>query len=516
MIKKNQLIFVILPNISLGKHLDQILQFQKNRIDQLKSNSTYILDSENICDFNQKLSKIYCKSIDKLKIKQDQIICLIESTSPMLDLKRIAKINIQNNDIIEIQGGIPGTTPLFVSKFKNIKSKIKNIKTIYKIKPNKIEYWDSQRCNNNQFDLNRSFRLKIFLKLLKKIPNMEKISIEEFLKKIDSEKMYNYILDYTEDKIRTKHVKICPHCKHTNFKLLYLTTNQPMIGFLSNKKHLYLECQNCGLVVLRKQCLMKDIHLLYDEFERPKINEKITIENYLNNKGESHFREKVTSLELLEKYAPKKASMIDLGGGFGEFVSMAKKRNPQWKVQCVDFNLEHVKKILEKKNIIVHNKNFLEENIGKNYDIVTSLHVIEHIPVKGLMKYFKNIHKALNKNGLLLLTTPNYESPLGRIFDYHMMYPPQHQSILSVKWIERFAKNLKLFKMITNTSVSVILENYERWFPYYEKTVPNEETKGIVKILDTIHNNKKMFKEFEQNINKNNLGSESIILFRKI
>ena len=62
----------------------------------------------------------------------------------------------------------------------------------------------------------------------------------------------------------------------------------------------------------------------------------------------------------------------------------------------------------------------------------------------------------------------------------------------------------------------LILENYERWFPYYEKTVPNEETKGIVKILDTIHNNKKMFKEFEQNINKNNLGSESIILFRKI
>jgi 2-polyprenyl-3-methyl-5-hydroxy-6-metoxy-1,4-benzoquinol methylase len=514
--KENQFIFIIFPNFLLGNHLNQILQFQKNRINQTRSNFTYILNSENNYDFDQELLKISCKSIDELKIKQDQVICFSESTSPMLDVKRINKIKIENDDIIEIQGGIPGTAPLFITKFKNIKSKIKNKKTILKIKPNKILYWDTQRFNNNQFDLNRSFRLKIFLKLLKKIPNMEKISIEEFLKKLDSEKIYNYILDYTVDKIRTKQVKICPHCNHTNLKSLYLTTNQPMIGFLSNKKPLYLECQNCGLVVLRKQCLMKDIHLLYDEFERPKINEEKTIEDYLNNKGESHFREKIVSLELLEKYAPKKSSMVDLGGGFGEFVSMAKHRNPQWNIQCIDFNLEHVKKILEKKNIIVHNKNFLEENIGKNYDVVTSLHVIEHIPVEGLTKYFKNIHKALNKNGLLLLTTPNYESPLGRIFDYHMMYPPQHQSILSVKWIERFTKELKLFKKITDTSVSVILENYERWFSYYDKTVPNEETRGIVKILDTIYNNKKMFKEFQQNINKNNLGSESIILFRKI
>jgi len=182
----------------------------------------------------------------------------------------------------------------------------------------------------------------------------------------------------------------------------------------------------------------------------------------------------------------------------------------------VDFNLDHVKNILEKNNVSTENKNFLEENIDNNYDIITSLHVIEHIPFDGLKQYFNNIHQALNKNGLLLLTTPNFNSPLGRIFDYHMMYPPHHQTILSVEWIELFVNNLKLFKKITHTSASVLLENYENWFTYYKKTAPNEEAKSVVKILDTIHENKKMFKEFHQNLNQKNLGSETIMLFRKI
>jgi len=208
--------------------------------------------------------------------------------------------------------------------------------------------------------------------------------------------------------------------------------------------------------------------------------------------------------------------MMDLGGGFGEFACMAKKRNPLWTVHCVDFNLEHVKSILEKNNIIIHNQNFLENTFGQNFDIVSSLHVIEHIPVIQLENFFKNIYKSLNKNGILLLTTPNLESPLAKIFDYHMMYPPQHQTILSVSWIEKFVKNLKLFKKITHTSASVILEHYDEWFTYYKKTTPTDEGNAVLEIFDMIHENKIMFNKFHKILNKKNLGSESIILFKKI
>ena len=78
-------------------------------------------------------------------------------------------------------------------------------------------------------------------------------------------------------------------------------------------------------------------------------------------------------------------------------------------------------------------------------------------------------------------------------------------------WNEKFNAGVWCVKNSSLTQ-NILTE----WFSYYDKTVPNEETRGIVKILDTIYNNKKMFKEFQQNINKNNLGSESIILFRKI
>ncbi len=519
-IKKNEFCFVILPNINLGKHLKEILQFQKNRIHKFGFDSIYILDLDNIIDSKTELFKNTINSIIKFKKifanKSNKIICFIESTNPMLDLNQIEKLSLKDNEIVEIHGGIPGTTPLFVTKYMNIKLKINSKNWLLKIKPNKTVYWNSQTFSNNQFDLNRPMRLKIFLKLLEKIPDLENLSILEFLKKLNSEKIFNFILDYAEDKIRTKPVKICPYCKHKDLKSLYFTTSQPMIGFLSNKKAVYLECQNCGLVSLRKQCLMKDLHLLYDDFERPKINEKKSIENFLTNKGGTHFQEKIRSLELLKKYAPKKSSMIDLGGGFGEFACMAKKRNPLWRVHCVDFNLDHVKSILEKNNVITHNQNFLENEFGKNFDIISSLHVIEHIPVSELKKFFKNIYNSLNKNGLLLLTTPNYESPLARMFDYHMMYPPQHQTILSVGWIENFVKDLKLFKKITATTASVILEHYDDWFTYYKKTAPTDESKAVLEILDTIYNNKTMFNDFHQNLNKKNLGSESIILFKKI
>jgi len=345
---------------------------------------------------------------------------------------------------------------------------------------------------------------------------MQFLSIEIFLNKLHSKKIFDFILNYGEDEISTNSIKICPYCKHNDLKSLYFKTSQPIIGFLSNKRSIYLECQNCDLVFLQKQCLMKDLHLLYDEFERPKINEIKSIENFLNNKGGTHFKEKIKSLELLEKFAPKKSSMIDLGGGFGEFACMAKKRNPSWTVNCVDFNLEHVKSFLEKNNVIVHNKNFLQNNFGKNFDIITSLHVVEHIPVSDLKSFFKNIHNSLNKNGLLLLTTPNNNSPLAKTFDYHMMYPPQHQTILSVDWINNFVKDLKLFKTISYSSASVILEHYDDWFGYYKKTSPNDESKSFVELMDIIYKNKKMFNDFHEYLNKNNLGSESILLLKKI
>ncbi|WP_420888033.1 class I SAM-dependent methyltransferase [Candidatus Nitrosotenuis chungbukensis] len=110
----------------------------------------------------------------------------------------------------------------------------------------------------------------------------------------------------------------------------------------------------------------------------------------------------------------------------------SEKRNPTWNVSCIDFDLEHVSTILKKHLVTPISTNFLQQQIGNNIDLITALHVVEHIPFDNLLIFFQNMRKALNPHGYLLLTTPNYLSPLAKFFDYHLVFPPVHQTILSV------------------------------------------------------------------------------------
>ena len=65
----------------------------------------------------------------------------------------------------------------------------------------------------------------------------------------------------------------------------------------------------------------------YDDYERNKPLEKNYLENYLKNKGNSHFIEKKKVLEIIESLSSKNISLLDLGGGLGEFAYMAKIKN---------------------------------------------------------------------------------------------------------------------------------------------------------------------------------------------
>ena len=519
--KKTDSIFVLKINSVLKENIQEIIKFEIKMIEYHFSKSIHIWDPDNILqnilEYSSIKSSTEAELNNFLKSKRDQVFFFIESINPFLDDKFVKQLTLENiRGVSSIENAIPGTCPTFIIQYKSLMEKIAKKNWWSTLKSDNILYWNTQRQNNNQFNLNRPLRIKIFLGLLKKISNLEKMSLEKILKILDSNEIYNFILDYAVTGLHTKEIRKCPHCKSNELTKLFLTTSQPMIGFLSSKKPLYYECRNCGLVTLRKQCAMKDVHLLYDEFERPKNDERQLIENYLKNKGESHFKEKIRALELLEKTAPKKTCMIDLGGGFGEFSSMAKKRNLKWDVTCADFNLDHVKKILHEKKVSVMNVNFLQNSFGKNYDVITSLHVIEHIPFEGLELYLNNIHSALNDNGYFLLSTPDYNSSLGRMFDYHMMYPPHHQTILSSQLITEYLLKKKLFKKIEQTSACVILENYDDWFSYYKETAPTQESKAVVKIFDVIYKNKKMFKELENTLSEKNKGSETIILFKKI
>jgi len=512
-------ILQINKKLTSDKHFHKILQFQLNRINYFFPNSCYIYDQDNfLIQDNSNYDKIFSLKKDLMNffdLNSNNQIILVDMINPMLDpdiIKYVSE-NIQSSsNSYQILGAIPGTAPKLISTGEKLKKLFEN-NHIYETLFDKI-YYDSQRKHNTQFDLNRPLRVKIFSNLIDKIPLLHTLTIDEFLEQLVKHDIFNFVLDYGENIITTE-INDCPNCDSKNLIPLYLSNSQAMIGFLPNSLHLYYECQNCALVIFRKQCEIDSIHHLYDEYERPKLNEVELISSCINNKGKSHFLEKIKGLKLVESLNLPNISMIDLGGGFGEFSCLAKTRNPSWDVTCADFDLSHVSNTLQQYHVKTKNLNFLDDDFGENYNLISALHVIEHIPFKFLSSFFTKIHNSLTDDGLLLITTPDYDSPLGKLFDYHLMYPPHHQTILSSKWISKFVEQKNLFRLFKQDSAAVLLENFDSWFSYYENTAPTDEFKSVIKLFNSIHDDSELFKNFHENIVSNNFGSETILLLQK-
>ena len=198
--KKNDSVFILKINPVLKDNIEEIIKFQIKRIEYHFSKSIHIWDPNNILQNIPEYSLI--KSSTKielkkfLKSKKNQIFFLIESVNPFLDDELIKQLSQEDvKGISTIGNAIPGTHPTFIIQYKNLMEKIDSKNWWAKLKSeNKID-WNTQKQNNNQFNLNRPLRIKIFLKLLEKIPNLEKMSLEKFLKVLDSNKIYNFILD---------------------------------------------------------------------------------------------------------------------------------------------------------------------------------------------------------------------------------------------------------------------------------------------------------------------------------
>ena len=519
--------FVIKVNKKLAhkEHFKELFQFQIDRINHFQLGDYIIYDPDKLLEKNNvsiektvltiSELKIWCNSLDS-----DTMLFIIDSVNPFLDIDLVESIEKQFSDSnlkgLIIDGSIPGTAPDLVSSpdyLLNYLSTNNNWPDSHCDSVRKI-YWDTQRIHNAQFDLNKTHRVRILLKLISKIPLLHTLRINDFLKKLNDDEIFNFVLDWGVEGLKTKEVDSCPYCKSKNLKPLYLSTSQTWVGFIANQKPLYYECLDCSLVTFRKLIDKSNVQFFYDEYERSDTNAEPLIEGYKKFRG-SHFIEKRKSLELIEPLLPTNASVIDLGAGFGEFACFEKYRNPKWNVNAADFNLTPVKKLLNDRGVQINNVNFLEEDFGHDYDLITMWQAIEHVPFHSIKPFFENVKNSLKNGGYFILATPDYDSPFCKVFDYHIMYPPHHQTVLSGTWLELFVTENNLFKVVGKESANLPWENYDEWFRYYKKTSPNHQTNSMIEIFDMIHANSGLFKNFEENISIKKMGAEVIMIFQK-
>ena len=108
-------------------------------------------------------------------------------------------------------------------------------------------------------------------------------------------------------------------------------------------------------------------------------------------------------LNLVNSLQPAKGSILDIGAGTGDFLSVVKENG--WNTIGVEPS-EKAKAIAKNKGVaFVDQTSELENN---SFDIITMWHVLEHVP--NLDNQLKELKRLLKPNGNLIIAVPNFKS----------------------------------------------------------------------------------------------------------
>ncbi len=108
-------------------------------------------------------------------------------------------------------------------------------------------------------------------------------------------------------------------------------------------------------------------------------------------------------LNLINFHQSTKGSLLDIGAGTGDFLSVAK--NDGWKITGIEPS-EKAKAIAKNKGVsFVEQTSELDNN---SFDVITMWHVLEHVP--DLDKQIKELKRLLKPTGTLIIAVPNFKS----------------------------------------------------------------------------------------------------------
>ncbi|MFV8374247.1 class I SAM-dependent methyltransferase [Flavobacterium sp. LB1P71] len=108
-------------------------------------------------------------------------------------------------------------------------------------------------------------------------------------------------------------------------------------------------------------------------------------------------------LNLINSLQPNKGSILDIGAGTGDFLSVAKENG--WHTIGVEPS-DKAKAIAKQKGVsFVGETSELESH---SFDVISMWHVLEHVP--DLDEQLKELKRLLKPKGTLIIAVPNFKS----------------------------------------------------------------------------------------------------------
>lgn len=208
-------------------------------------------------------------------------------------------------------------------------------------------------------------------------------------------------------------------------------------------KHGLVKCKVCGFVFCGE---IPSDQTLNEHYKNYSYTKEITCSPLT----------KLSYQNLLKELEPyrKNNKILDVGCGRGFFLETAREMG--WEVYGTEFSATACQ-LLRDKNITIA-EGVLSTNSFNNvqFDVITSFEVIEHInnPIEEVEKFYE----ILRPNGLLYITTPNFNSYLRYILkaEYNVITYPEHLSYYTKKTLGKLlVKSRFKKKKILTTGVSL-------------------------------------------------------------
>jgi len=147
-----------------------------------------------------------------------------------------------------------------------------------------------------------------------------------------------------------------------------------------------------------------------------------------------YFQNKLNKIVSLT--GDSKPNILDVGCGWGNFLQVVKNNNlPYFGIDLSSRAIE----ICQEKKLNCQKMDLIQFSKISNqkYSIITLFQVIEHL--KKPFDYLKAAKKLLKKNGVILITTPNNQSPFRYLLgsNWPVYQTPSHYFFYSKKSFER-------------------------------------------------------------------------------
>jgi|SaaInlStandDraft_2_1057019.scaffolds.fasta_scaffold11391_3 2-polyprenyl-3-methyl-5-hydroxy-6-metoxy-1,4-benzoquinol methylase len=292
----------------------------------------------------------------------------------------------------------------------------------------------------------------------------------------------------------------CPACESDSKSTL-----------LEKKKFHFVKCKNCSTVYVDPRPSEESVNNFYKASKFMDFWAKIFDETE-NIRKEKIFKPRVNEvLNLLNEFGITDFDrLIDVGSGHGWFCELIKKEKSKSEIIAIEPSPALAEKCRKIKDIIVLESTIQQYNKTENTDVIVNFEVINllHNP----RNFLKSCFKILKKDGVIILSTPNYMGLDIQILKQKSDYiTPTFLNIFNINSIKILLKSIGFKKIQIKTpglmDVKIVLNKLK------SDEIKKENYPFFNMLLE--QNNERLIDDFQELLQKYNMSSHMLIIAQK-